>query len=58
VTQTKNEISGMMTALSGYDWASITVFPASTNAVSSAAANPDNKDFTFGGTFKISKWHV
>jgi prepilin-type N-terminal cleavage/methylation domain-containing protein len=51
VAQTKNEISGMMTALSGYD-GQYHRFPTSTNAVSSAAANLDNKDFTFGGVFK------
>src|SRR5262249_22112061 len=39
------------TALAGYD-NQYHRFPASSNAVSSAAANANNKDFTFGGTFK------
>jgi prepilin-type N-terminal cleavage/methylation domain-containing protein len=53
VTQTKNEISGIMTALSGYD-GQYHRFPTSSNAVEAAASdsNPNNKDFTFGGTFK------
>jgi prepilin-type N-terminal cleavage/methylation domain-containing protein len=53
VTQTKNEISGMMTALAGYD-SQYHRFPTSSNAVEAAASdsNANNKDFTFGGTFK------
>jgi len=51
VAQTKNEVTGMMTSISGYD-AQYHRFPTSSNAVESAGTHTQNKDFTFGGIFK------